>query len=83
MFDVCSFRVEEIISAEPLGVIGNISAWNYPYFVSTNVLIPGLLTGNAVVFKPSEYATLTGLQLVNLLHECGIPKDVLIPVIGG
>jgi acyl-CoA reductase-like NAD-dependent aldehyde dehydrogenase len=74
--------MEEKISWEPLGVLGNISAWNYPYFVSTNVIIPGLLTGNSVVYKPSEYASLTGMELVKLLHEAGVPEDVLIPVIG-
>jgi len=52
----------EKISYEPLGVIANISAWNYPYFVGLNVIIPALLTGNSVLYKPSEYATLSGLD---------------------
>ncbi len=74
--------LEEKITHEPLGVIVNISAWNYPYFVSSNVFIPALLTGNAVLYKPSEYASLTGLEIAKLLHESGIPDDVFIPVIG-
>jgi len=45
-------------------------------------LLPALLTGNAVLYKPSEYSTLTGLNIVNLLHEAGVPADVLAPVIG-
>ena len=49
--------IEEKITKEPLGVIANISAWNYPYFVGSNVFIPALLTGNTVLYKPSEYAT--------------------------
>src|SRR5690606_22295345 len=36
---------EEVITQEPLGLIGNISAWNYPYFVGGNVFLPALLTG--------------------------------------
>ena len=72
----------ERIGHEPLGVIGNISAWNYPYFVGGNVFIPALLTGNAVLYKPSEFATLTGWHVARLLHEAGIPKDVFIPLIG-
>jgi acyl-CoA reductase-like NAD-dependent aldehyde dehydrogenase len=72
----------EVISYDPLGVIANISAWNYPYFVGTNVFAPALLTGNAVVYKPSEVATMTGLAIAALLHEAGIPKDVFVPVIG-
>ena len=72
----------ERISHEPLGVIANISAWNYPYFVGGNVFVPALLTGNAVLYKPSEFATLTGWHIARLLHEAGIPHDVFIPLIG-
>ncbi len=72
----------ERIGHEALGVIGNISAWNYPYFVGGNVFVPALLTGNAVLYKPSEFATLTGWHIARLLHEAGIPKDVFIPLIG-
>ncbi len=74
--------LNETISQEPLGVIANISAWNYPYFVGGNVFVPALLTGNAVLYKPSEFATLTGLAITDLLYQAGIPKDVFIPVIG-
>ena len=75
-------QLKEIISYDPLGTIANISAWNYPYFVGSNVFIPALLTGNAVLYKPSEIATLTGLAITNLLHEAGIPENVFVPVIG-
>jgi acyl-CoA reductase-like NAD-dependent aldehyde dehydrogenase len=46
----------EQIQHMPLGVVANISAWNYPWFVGCNVIVPALLTGNAVLYKPSEYA---------------------------
>jgi acyl-CoA reductase-like NAD-dependent aldehyde dehydrogenase len=72
----------ERISHDPLGVIANISAWNYPWFVGANVFVPALLTGNAVLYKPSEFATLTGLQIGRLLHEAGVPKDVFAVVVG-
>ncbi len=75
--------LEERISHEPLGVIANISAWNYPYFVGSNVFVPALLTGNAVLYKPSEFATLTGLSIDRLLHEAGVPEGVFTTVIGG
>jgi acyl-CoA reductase-like NAD-dependent aldehyde dehydrogenase len=74
--------LEEIITHEPLGVVANISAWNYPYFVGGNVFIPALLMGNAVLYKPSEFATLTGLAIADLLYAAGIPTDVFVPVIG-
>jgi acyl-CoA reductase-like NAD-dependent aldehyde dehydrogenase len=75
--------LEEKIVYEPLGVIGNISAWNYPWLVGVNVFVPALLAGNAVLYKPSEYATLTGMSIEKLLHESGVPKDVFILAAGG
>jgi acyl-CoA reductase-like NAD-dependent aldehyde dehydrogenase len=75
-------KLEERISHEPLGVIANISAWNYPWFVGSNVFVPALLAGNAVLYKPSEYASMTGLEIARLLQESGVPADVFIPVIG-
>ena len=75
--------LQEIVGFEPLGVIANVSAWNYPYFVGSNVFVPALLTGNAVLYKPSELTTLTGLRIVELLHQAGVPADVMIAVVGG
>ena len=72
----------EKISYEPLGVVCNISAWNYPYLVGVNVFVPALLAGNAVLYKPSEFATLTGLAIEKLLLESGIPKDVFCAAVG-
>jgi acyl-CoA reductase-like NAD-dependent aldehyde dehydrogenase len=74
--------MEEVIKYEPLGVVANISAWNYPWFVGSNVYVPALLTGNTVLYKPSEFSALTGLHVAELLWEAGIPKDVFQPVIG-
>ena len=73
----------EQIQHMPLGVVVNISAWNYPWFVGGNVYVPALLTGNAVLYKPSEFATLSGLAMARLLHGAGIPHDVFIVVVGG
>jgi acyl-CoA reductase-like NAD-dependent aldehyde dehydrogenase len=75
--------LEERIAFEPLGVIANVSAWNYPYFVGSNVFVPALLTGNAVLYKPSELCNLTGLHIGRLLREAGVPEDVFQTLIGG
>jgi acyl-CoA reductase-like NAD-dependent aldehyde dehydrogenase len=75
--------MEEKISYEPLGVVCNISAWNYPYLVGVNVFVPALLAGNTVMYKPSEYATLTGLEIGRLLIESGIPSDAFQVAVGG
>ncbi|HEV8503917.1 MAG TPA: aldehyde dehydrogenase family protein [Chitinophagaceae bacterium] len=74
--------LSEKISYEPLGIICNISAWNYPYLVGVNVFVPALLAGNAVMYKPSEYSTLTGLQIEKLLKQAGIPENVFHVAVG-
>lgn len=74
--------LQEKIVYEPLGVVCNISAWNYPYLVGVNVFVPALLGGNAVLYKPSEYTTLTGLQIEKLLKEAGVPDDDFQVAIG-
>jgi acyl-CoA reductase-like NAD-dependent aldehyde dehydrogenase len=74
--------MHEQIGHIPLGVVLNISAWNYPYFVGCNVIVPALLTGNAVLYKPSEYATLTGRHITRLLHGAGVPAEVMACLVG-
>ncbi|HEX5094550.1 MAG TPA: aldehyde dehydrogenase family protein [Acidimicrobiia bacterium] len=78
----CPPGMEERITCEPVGVVAHVSAWNYPYFVALNSIVPALLAGNAVLYKPSELATLTGLRLVDLLHRAGVPVDVVHVVVG-
>lgn len=73
----------ERITHEPLGVVANISAWNYPYFVGGNVFVPALLTGNAVLYKPSEFASLTGRHIERLWREAGVPDGVFTALVGG
>ena len=68
--------LEEKIVYEPLGVICNISAWNYPFLVGVNVFVPALIAGNTVLYKPSEYATLTGLEIEKMMKQAGVPRDV-------
>jgi acyl-CoA reductase-like NAD-dependent aldehyde dehydrogenase len=74
---------KERISYEPLGIIANISAWNYPYLVGVNVFIPALIGGNAVLYKPSEFSSLTGLAIRDLLYQSGIPENIFQVVLGG
>ncbi|MBK8071992.1 MAG: aldehyde dehydrogenase family protein [Ramlibacter sp.] len=74
--------MKEQIQHIPLGLVANISAWNYPWFVGCNVIVPALLTGNAVLYKPSEYAAMTGLEITRLLHEAGVPRDVMACLVG-
>jgi acyl-CoA reductase-like NAD-dependent aldehyde dehydrogenase len=50
--------------------------------VGINVFIPALIGGNAVLYKPSEYSTLTGLHIQSLMYEAGIPENVFETVVG-
>ena len=61
---------------EPHGVIGIISPWNYPFSIPATETLAALVTGNAVLLKPSELTPLSALELASLLHEAGVPPDV-------
>ncbi len=70
------------IVREPYGVIGIISPWNYPFSIPATESLAALVTGNAVVVKPSEFTSLAALDLASLLHQAGVPKDVFQVVVG-
>jgi succinate-semialdehyde dehydrogenase/glutarate-semialdehyde dehydrogenase len=70
------------ILREPHGVIGIISPWNYPFSIPATESLSALVTGNAVVLKPSGLTSLTALELSSLLHEAGVPKDVFQVIVG-
>ncbi len=70
------------ILREPYGVIAIISPWNYPFSIPATESLAALVAGNAVILKPSELTSLTALELVSLLHEAGVPKDVFQIIIG-
>jgi acyl-CoA reductase-like NAD-dependent aldehyde dehydrogenase len=61
---------------EPWGVIGIISPWNYPFSIPATESVAALVAGNAVVLKPSEFTSLTAIELVSLLRQAGVPKEI-------
>ncbi|MCE5296017.1 MAG: aldehyde dehydrogenase family protein [Euryarchaeota archaeon] len=72
-------RVEYV----PHGVIGHIGIWNYPFWQTMITAIPALMAGNAVVFKPSEHTTLTGLRIAETFMKAGLPEGVFTVLVGG
>ncbi len=66
----------------PIGVVGVITAWNFPFAVPTWKIFPALLAGNSVVFKPSEETPEMGWHLAKLLEEAGLPAGVFNVVHG-
>ncbi len=66
----------------PLGVVAQIGAWNYPVWQTMITAIPALLTGNSIVYKPSEKSTKTGLLLSEIINS-ELPDGLFNVVIGG
>jgi acyl-CoA reductase-like NAD-dependent aldehyde dehydrogenase len=67
---------------EPLGVVGVISPWNYPFLLPHTPILTALVAGNGVVLKPSELTSLTGQLLVRLLKEV-LPDPELVQIVTG
>ncbi|WP_019925639.1 aldehyde dehydrogenase family protein [Nocardia sp. BMG111209] len=67
---------------QPLGVVGVITPWNGPFVLSLNPVVQALLAGNTAVLKPSEVTPRSGEWAVKILHEAGVPADVVQVVHG-
>jgi len=68
---------KRFIKRVPLGVVFVISPWNFPYLVSINSVLPAIIAGNAVIFKPSPQTPLTAERFVDALVKAGVPQDVI------
>jgi succinylglutamic semialdehyde dehydrogenase len=68
---------------KPHGVLAVLGPYNFPAHLPNGHIVPALLAGNAVVFKPSEKTPAVGEMLVRLYHEAGVPEDVVRCVQGG
>jgi len=67
-----------VVRQVPKGVVAVICAWNYPVALALRAIVPALMAGNTVVFKPSSDAALVGRALAACFSE-HLPKDVLVP----
>jgi acyl-CoA reductase-like NAD-dependent aldehyde dehydrogenase len=61
---------------EPLGVVFTVAAWNYPYLIAVNSVVPALMAGNAVVLKHSAQTPLCAERFEQCLREAGLPEGV-------
>lgn len=64
------------IKRVPLGVVGVIAPWNYPYMTAINTVAPALIAGNTVVLKHATQTLLVGERMVQAFHAAGVPEDV-------
>lgn len=67
---------------EPFGVVSIISPWNYPFSIPAVETLAALVTGNAVVLKPSEFTPLIALELQRLLVAAGLDPDLMQVIVG-
>ncbi|AMK22674.1 MULTISPECIES: succinylglutamate-semialdehyde dehydrogenase [unclassified Sphingobium] len=68
---------------KPHGVMAVLGPYNFPAHLPNGHIVPALLAGNAVVFKPSEKTPAVGEMLVRFYHEAGVPEDAVRLVLGG
>lgn len=64
------------VRREPLGVVLTIAAWNYPYLIAVNSVVPALMAGNAVVLKHSAQTPLCAERFASCLKQAGLPDGV-------
>ena len=68
---------DAFILKKPKGVIACITPWNFPSAIPLWVVLPSVLAGNTVVFKPAEQTPICGHKLMELFHEAGFPAGVI------
>ncbi len=68
---------------KPHGVLAVLGPYNFPAHLPNGHIVPALIAGNAVVFKPSEKTPAVGAFLVSLFHEAGVPEEIVRCVQGG
>ncbi len=73
---------DNLIVREPIGVVGAITAWNFPLHLVTVKAAFAIAAGNTVVVKPSEVAPLTAAVFAEVLHTAGLPAGVINVVFG-
>ena len=73
---------KSIITYEPLGVIGSIMPWNFPYWQALRFAAPSLMVGNTIVLKPASATMQCGIEIENTFRKAGIPDGVFQTLIG-
>ena len=71
-----------LLTRRPIGVVGGILPWNFPFFLIARKMAPALLTGNAIVINPSSETPVNALEFAKLVDEAGVPAGVFNLVSG-
>jgi acyl-CoA reductase-like NAD-dependent aldehyde dehydrogenase len=67
---------QRFVRREPLGVVLNLPAWNYPYMTALNAVLPAIIAGNTVVMKHSSQTALTAEHIAECFGKAGLPRNV-------
>src|SRR5918912_1527848 len=73
---------KSIIAFQPIGVIGSIMPWNFPYWQALRFAAPSLVLGNTIVLKPASITTQCGIEIENAFNNIGLPEGVFQTLIG-
>jgi succinate-semialdehyde dehydrogenase/glutarate-semialdehyde dehydrogenase/succinyl-CoA reductase len=73
---------KSVIKFQPIGVIGSIMPWNFPYWQALRFAAPSLMVGNTIVLKPSSVTMQCGINIENAFDKIGIPEGVFQTLIG-
>src|SRR5215510_2346306 len=70
------------ITFQPLGVVGSIMPWNFPYWQSLRFAAPSLMAGNVIILKPASATMQCGIEIENMFDKAGVPEGVFQTAIG-
>lgn len=73
---------KSFLTFEPLGVIGSIMPWNFPYWQALRFAAPCLMAGNVIVMKPSRVTMQSGIEIEKAFTESGMPEGIFQTVVG-
>jgi succinate-semialdehyde dehydrogenase/glutarate-semialdehyde dehydrogenase/succinyl-CoA reductase len=73
---------KSFIAFEPLGVIGSIMPWNFPYWQGLRFASPSLMAGNTIVLKPASATMQSGIEIEKAFDKAGVPTGVFQTIVG-
>ena len=73
---------KSFLSFEPIGIIGSIMPWNFPYWQALRFAAPSLMAGNTIVLKPASATMQCGIEIEHLFKKSGFPDGVFQTLVG-
>jgi acyl-CoA reductase-like NAD-dependent aldehyde dehydrogenase len=73
---------KSIVTYEPLGVIGSIMPWTFPYWQALRFAAPSLMVGNTIILKPASATMQCGIEIENIFRKAGVPAGIFQTLIG-